>query len=142
MIIGFDFGQKRIGIAVGNTQIGQASPLGVVRNIHGRPDWDAISQIVKEWQPAGFVVGLPLADDGRDQPILPLSNAFAKRLKQKYALPVYRFDERFSSIAASQVIADNRRRGKRRKSTHADTDKIAAAIILERWLMQTTSGND
>ncbi len=123
-------------MAVGSTQTGQATPIGVVRNIHGRPEWEKISGLVDEWKPVGLVVGLPVRDDGLTQPMLPLSNAFAKRLQKKYLLPVYRSDERFSSIEASRVIAENRRRGRRRKTSREDTDKIAAALILEQWFSQ------
>jgi len=133
VIVAFDFGEKRIGVAVGDTRVAQATPLDVVRNVHGRPDWEKISHIMQEWQPVAFVVGLPVSDDGRPQPVLPLSNAFAKHLKKRYTLPVFRTDERYSSIEAAHVIADNRKHAGRRKAKREDTDKIAAALILEQW---------
>jgi putative Holliday junction resolvase len=136
VFIAFDFGEKRIGVAVGDTSIGLATPLEVVANHHGRPDWDKISQLVEQWQPAGFVVGLPISEDGQTQRALPLSNAFSNHLKKRYARPVFRCDERFSSIEASRVIAENRKRGQRRKSKREDTDKVAAAVILELWFCQ------
>jgi putative Holliday junction resolvase len=135
-VIAFDFGSKRIGVAVGHTDVQQASPLQVVRNIHGRPEWDVIEKLVNEWQPVAFVVGLPLTEDNTAQPQLELSAAFAKKLHRKFELPVYRSDERFSSIEASSLLAENRRRGKRRKTNHGDTDKIAAALILDHWFTQ------
>lgn len=144
VVIAFDFGEKRIGVAVGDTSISQATPLDVVSNLHGRPDWDKISHLVAEWQPVAFVVGLPLSEDSsveirsenRQQPILPLTNAFAKHLRKKYGVPVFRSDERYSSIEAARVIAENRQRG-RRKAARAVTDKIAAALILEQWFEET-----
>ena len=133
-VMAFDFGSKRIGVAVGHTEVRQSNPLQVVRNIHGRPEWELIEKLVAEWQPVAFVVGLPLTEDNTEQPQIVLSAAFAKHLKKKYSRPVYRIDERFTSIEASGVLAENRRRGKRRKTNHGDTDKIAAALILEQWL--------
>ncbi len=135
-VLAFDFGSKRIGVAVGHTDVRQANPLQVVRNIHGRPEWEQIEKLLEEWQPVAFVVGLPLSEDNTDQPQIALSAAFAKHLNKKFLLPVDRVDERFSSNEASRVLADNRRRGKRRKTDHSDTDKIAAALILETWFSQ------
>lgn len=135
-VLAFDFGSKRIGVAVGNTEVRQANPLQVVKNIHGRPEWDVIATLVKDWQPVAFVVGLPLTEDDTVQPQLQLSAAFAKHLTRKFELPVYRCDERFTSIEASGLLAENRRRGKRRKTNHGDTDKIAAALILDHWFTQ------
>ena len=135
-MIAFDFGSKRIGVAVGHTDVQQASPLQVVRSVHGRPEWEMIEKLVNEWQPVAFVVGLPLTEDNTGQPQLELSAAFAKKLHRKFALPVYRSDERFSSIEAASLLAENRRRGKRRKTNRGDTDKIAAALILDHWFTQ------
>lgn len=139
VVLAFDFGEKRIGVAVGNTSICQAAPLDVVRNVHGRPDWDNISSLISEWKPVALVVGLPVTEDGREQQALVLSNAFSKQLRKRYGLPVYRSDERYSSVEAAGIIAENRRRGNRRKSSREDTDKIAAALILEHWFEYPTS---
>lgn len=133
----FDFGGKRIGIAVGHTDTGQASPLETIRNINGRPEWEKIDKLVERWQPAGFVVGLPLQDDGEHQMQLTLSRSFCKKLTRRYTLKAYRNDERYTSIEASRILAENRKTGNRRKATRADIDKIAAAIILEHWFAET-----
>lgn len=140
VIIAFDFGEKRIGVAVGDTSVAQASPLDIVRNVHGRPDWAKVTQLVKEWNPVAFVVGLPESEDDSEQVIQQLTNAFCRRLKKKFLLPVFRSDERYSSIEASRLIAANRQKG-RRKAHRGDTDKIAAALILQQWFAQTQSRN-
>lgn len=134
----FDFGGKRIGIAVGHTETLQANPLVTIRNINGRPEWEKIDELVTEWRPAGLVIGLPLRDDGQIQLQITLSASFAKKLRKRYDLPVYRSDERYSSIEASRILAENRRLGNRRKVEREDTDKIAAAVILDYWFSETT----
>lgn len=132
--LGFDYGLKRIGIASGQSTTKSATPLTTIRNIDGRPEWDRLDALIEEWRPAGLVIGHPLKDDGTEQDFQPQINAFAKRLHTRYSVPVYHMDERYSSIEASRIIASNRRHANRRKSTHEDTDKVAAAIILEHWL--------
>ncbi len=134
----FDFGGKRIGIATGHTDTAQASPLMTIRNINGRPEWEKIDELVAQWKPAGFVVGLPLRDDGQQQMQLTLSRSFSKKLTKRYSLKTYRCDERYSSIEASRILAENRRLGNRRKIEREDTDKIAAAIILDHWFSENT----
>jgi len=157
----FDFGQKRIGLAVGHSISKNSNPLTVVRNINGRPEWHHIDQCVNEWKPAGLVVGLPvpelpaptmeapsietreteshkIADSGSKQHAgnnqqLILSAAFSRKLRNRYKIPVYRCDERYSSIEAARLLAENRRRGNRKKVGREDLDKVAAAIILNQW---------
>lgn len=129
----FDFGGKRIGIAVGSTDTAHASPLVTIRNINGRPEWEKIDELITEWRPAGLVVGLPLRDDGEQQMQITLSASFSKKLAKRYSLKVYRCDERYSSIEASRILAENRKLGNRRKIDREDTDKIAAAVILDGW---------
>lgn len=134
----FDFGGKRIGIAVGHTATSQANPLVTILNVNGRPEWEKIDALVDEWHPAGLVVGLPLRDDGEQQLQITLSASFSKKLTKRYGLKVYRSDERYSSIEASKILAENRRLGNRRKVERADIDKIAAAVILDGWFNEST----
>ncbi len=135
---GIDFGAKRIGIAKGQNETRTASPLTTVRNINDRPDWEHLDKLVTEWRPVGLVVGLPLTVDGAQQALSGQCNSFCKKIGKRYGLPVYRCDERFSSIEASNILAENRKLGNRRRRVQRqDTDKIAAAIILENWLCGT-----
>jgi len=132
--LGIDFGLKRIGVAVGNTLLGTAEPLSVMRNINGTPEWATLDAWVQEWLPAGFVIGLPLSADGEVQEITQVAKGFGKRCAERYSLPVRWMDERYSSIQASETIAQLRRSGQRAKRTRKeDVDTLAAALILERW---------
>jgi len=132
--LGFDFGEKRIGVAVGTAATATATPLSMVRNINGRPEWDNIESLVEEWQPSALIVGLPLTDDGGNQHLTGLAKSFAKHLRRRFDLPVHLCDERYTSIEASRIIADNRKHHNRGRATREDSDKIAAALILEQWL--------
>ena len=139
--LGFDFGERRIGVAVGQSKTLTASPLCVIRNINGRPEWDDIKAIIDEWNPQALIVGLPLTADGGIQHITPLAKSFAKHLRRRYQLPVHMVDERYTSNEASRIIADNRRQQNRRKAKREDSDTIAAALILEQWLNEPTREN-
>ena len=132
--IAFDYGTRRIGLAVGDAQIQTASPLGVADNNSGTPDWHKIDNFIEQWQPAALIVGWPLTESGQEQTITQHTKGFIKRLEKRYFLPVHKVDERYSSIAAQQEMKQMRQRGQRkRKTTHADIDTLAAALILETW---------
>lgn len=129
----FDYGTVRIGLSIGNTLTGTARPMDVVQNNSGTPEWSKIDHRIDEWQPKGLVVGIPLTLDGEAQEITHHARGFLKRLKKRYSLPVFGADERFSSMQAQQELQKMRARGQRGKTEHADVDKLAAALILERW---------
>lgn len=120
-------------MAIGNSLTGTARPLRIVDNHNGTPDWQSIDQCVSEWQPSALVVGIPLTADGEKQDLTHHARGFAKRLKKRYKVLVFDADERFSSIEAQQELQKMRARGQRGKTQHADVDKLAAALILERW---------
>lgn len=132
--IAFDYGLRRIGIAVGEKQLQSSSPIGVVKNVNGTPDWVGIDQIIRQWQPSDLVVGWPLTESGEEQTVTFHVRGFIKRLRKRYGLPVHKADERYSSMAAQQELKRMRHQGQRkRKTTHADVDTLAAALILESW---------
>ena len=134
VFIGIDFGLKRIGLAKGSTQLGTADPLCVMRNTNGTPTWSTLDAVVADWQPVAFVVGLPLTADGEVQEITHITRGFGKRCIKRYALPLFWMDERYSSMQASETLAQLRHTGQRRKRTRReDVDTLAAALILERW---------
>jgi len=132
----FDYGSKRIGVAIGNSLIGTARPMKVVDNHSGTPDWQSIDQCMEEWTPKALLVGIPLTAEGEKQDMTHHASGFAKRLKKRYNVPVFDADERFSSIEAQQELQKMRARGQRGKTQHADVDKLAAALILERWFSE------
>ena len=138
--LGFDFGQKRIGVSVGTRELGTARPLGIVNNVNGTPDWPAIEQLIDEWEPGLMVVGLPLDEQGAEQDITRHTRGFIKRLRARVSCDVVTCDERYSSLEASDTIRAQRASGQRRKrSAHADVDATAAAVILERWFAEQTA---
>ena len=132
--LGFDFGLRRIGIAAGQSVTGSASPVTTVAARDGTPDWAVIDAAVRDWAPDALVVGVPLLMDGGEQPVTRRARQFARALGRRYTLPVHEADERLSSAAASGLIADARERGSRRRTRKGDIDRIAATLILERWL--------
>jgi len=137
-VLGFDYGAKRIGVAVGNTLLGTAEPLTEVKNTNGTPDWASIEALIQEWQPSALIVGWPLTVDGEMQEITHHVKGFAKRLERLFELPVHKSDERYSSRAAQEINKSMRARGQRTKQTsHADIDTLAAALILESWFEKT-----
>ena len=120
----FDFGTKRIGVAVGQTLTETATPLEIIPVRNNRPDWARIGALVDRWQPRALIVGNPLNIDGSRQPICARADAFARKLEGRYRLPVLRADERLSSVEARS------RQGHRTDPL----DHVAAQVILEGWL--------
>jgi putative holliday junction resolvase len=132
-ILAFDYGLRRIGVAVGQTVTGSASPLGVVANGIGGPDWDRIAQLIKEWGAARLVVGLPLHVDGTPSESSALVEKFVGEL-DRFSLPVATIDERYSSAEAEQTLVAARKQGIRGKISREAIDAAAASLIAERWL--------
>lgn len=129
-LIGFDFGERRIGVAVGETSTRIASPLGAIDEPATEPRFRAIESLVREWQPAGFVVGRPRHDDGSEHAVAKLAEKFARRLEARFALPVAFIDETLTSAVAEQSLRDTRTRASRK----SDVDAMAATLILQSFL--------
>ena len=127
-LLGFDFGQKRIGVAVGQQVTGTATALCTLQSRDGRPDWDTISDLIGEWQPDTLVVGLPLHANGKESEISQAARKFARQLEGRYRLPVHTMNEYLSSQAAQELQQQNRQADK------TGIDAIAARIILQNWL--------
>ena len=134
IVLGFDVGARRIGVAVDSGFGLGARALAVVDVHDDQIDWKAIEKLQREWRPTGFVVGDPMTLDGGDQPIRVRARAFAQALRVKFALPVAMIDERNSSQEAAQRFAADRADGKRKRRDAGLLDAVAAAVILERWL--------
>jgi putative Holliday junction resolvase len=132
-ILAFDFGLRRIGVAVGQTVTGSASPLGVIANDAGRIDVDAIERHVREWQPDRLVVGLPLMPDGSESEMLAPVRRFARSLA-RFGLPVELTDERYTSTEAERLLKAARADGRRGRVDKAAIDSAAAVLIAERYL--------
>lgn len=134
--LGFDFGNKKIGVAIGQTTTSTASPLQTIRSINQKPDWDAISKLIDEWQPAGFVVGISRQADGSDNIITPRMIKFCRQLEGRYKIPVYQIDEALSTFEAKQLLFDEVQisAGK----LWQVQDQLAAQLILQSWLNSQT----
>jgi len=135
-LLAFDFGHRRIGVAVGQTLTGSANALAVV-SVADKPDWQSISKIISEWKPAAVVVGLPLAADGGETELSKDARRFGRQLEGRYGVSVWYEDERLTSFSAEQRFVDARARGGMRRKDAALKDAMAAQIILENWLQQT-----
>jgi putative Holliday junction resolvase len=133
-VLGFDVGSRLTGVAIGNHLTATARALDVVAMRDGRPDWNRLDALQREWQPDTLVVGLPLTLEGTEQPASRRARAFASQLGERYGLPVLLVDERHSSREAAQRFAAGRAAGLRRRRDAAGIDAEAAAVILERWL--------
>ena len=128
----FDYGRRRIGIAVGQQVTGSASPLTVASNGEHGPDWRVIGGCVDEWQPDRLLVGMPLLADGTPGDIAKEAKAFAQALS-RFRIPVECVDERHTSREASERLKAQRAAGRRRvRKEHIDA--AAAVLIAERWL--------
>jgi putative holliday junction resolvase len=135
----FDFGKRRIGVACGDTVSASATPLGAVLAGPGGQQWDAISALVRDWQPALAVVGLPYNADGTESEQATAARAFAAELASRYGLRAELVDERYSSLEAQARLKDARETGlRKRRVAKADIDAGAACIILERWITENS----
>lgn len=134
VMLGFDFGTRRIGVAVGNAITGQAQALTTLQHADG-PDWSGIKRIVAEWRPGALIVGLPLRADGSAQTMTDNARQFMTQLGEHFNLPIHAVDERFSTIEAAERLRSARASGSRGKRlSKGDADAMAAQIILEGWL--------
>jgi len=135
-LLAFDFGHRRIGVAVGQTLTGSANALAVVA-VANKPDWQAISNLVTEWKPVAVVVGLPLAADGGETELSKDARRFGRQLEGRFGLQVFFEDERLTSFGAEERFIEARSRDSMRRKDAALKDAMAAQIILENWLQST-----
>ena len=124
-ILCFDFGEKNIGVAVGQTITATASPLETIKTINSKPDWNKVSAIIKKWEPCALVVGIPLEMDDSRQRMTDIAERFARQLEGRYRLPVHHADERLTSFEARRRLKDIN-----------NLDPVAAQVILEGWLSE------
>lgn len=139
-VLAFDFGLRRIGVAVGQQVTSSANPLAAVRNSDSGPDWTAIDALIREWQPARIIVGMPFNADGSPSAIAKKVEAFAGEL-ERFGLPVETEDERFSSLEAAELLKSERALGLRGRISRDMIDSTAATLIAERWLDKNDSAD-
>ncbi len=128
-LLGFDYGPAKIGIAVGQTLTGTATPLTTLRAVKQKPDWGRIEHLIREWDPQALVVGLPFNMDDTEADPAPGARRFARQLEGRFRLPVHLADERLTSLEAKRTL------GCKPKKIE-QLDAIAAKLILETWLCE------
>jgi putative holliday junction resolvase len=129
-VLAFDFGAKRIGVAVGDTRLCIAHPLATIAVEDNRRRFEAIARLVDEWQPVRFVLGYPASSSLEPHPLLPALQRFERRLGARFGVPVERVDESLSSWDASRRLSAAGRPAREQKP---HLDAMAACVILESW---------
>jgi len=136
LLLGFDYGSKQIGVAVGQVITGQARELCILKAQNGVPDWQKVDALLREWQPDAIVVGLPLNMDGSPSEMSERAEKFARRLNGRFNLPVHTHDERLTTYEAKgQRLQQGQNSGYRERPV----DALAAALLLEGWLAEHRS---
>ncbi len=133
ILLAFDFGMKRIGVAVGQTVTQTARPLDTLSAKNGVPHWETVNNIIKKWHPEAIVVGIPVNMDGTDQPISFNARQFANSLREHFALPVYETDERLTTKDAREQLFSH---GGYKALQDGQVDRVAAQLILENWFAE------
>ena len=123
-IIAFDFGIKKIGVAVGQTSTYTSSPLLIIKNKDGKVNWEEINKLINEWNPELIIVGKPLNMDGTDSEIMKKVDRFLKKLKSLHHARYEYIDERLTTFEAKQILAENK---------NNNIDANAAKILIENW---------
>ncbi|GAA6183443.1 MULTISPECIES: Holliday junction resolvase RuvX [Alteromonadaceae] len=132
-LLGFDFGTKSIGVAIGQEITGTASPLEAIHARDGIPDWELVNKVYEQWQPHLVVVGLPLNMDGSKQEMTFRAQKFANRLHAKFKVPVQTLDERLTTVDAKARLFEM---GGFKKLTKGKVDSASACLILESFMSQ------
>lgn len=129
-VLAFDFGEKRIGVAVGELELGLAHPLVTVSEEATKNRFDAITKLIEEWAPVQLIVGLPIHVDGADHELTRLSKRFARRLEGRFGISTKLVDERYTSVIASIELREAGVSGKKQKLI---IDQVAAQQILQSY---------
>ncbi|VAW80165.1 Putative pre-16S rRNA nuclease Yqg [hydrothermal vent metagenome] len=128
-LLSFDYGRRRIGVAVGQHLTKSATPLTTIRAREGKPDWPAVSELIEEWKPGALVVGIPYHMDGAEQDMTHAAKKFCRQLEGRYHLPVHQAEERLSSWVVESRLSV-------REQANTDIDAMSAQVILQDWLQQ------
>lgn len=129
-LLSFDFGMKRIGVAVGQSITKTANPLITLNAKAGVPQWHQIDALIKKWRPDALIVGIPLNMDGSEQALTHEARAFAKALGEHCKLSVHEVDERLTTKSAREALFEA---GGYQALQNGDIDQFAAKILLENW---------
>lgn len=127
-LLGFDYGLRRIGVAVGQTVTASATALTTVSARDGKPDWAGIGQLVADWKPDALVVGIPYHMDGSEQEMTRRAERFCRQLEGRFGMPVHRAEERLTSYVVETAATPG--------TGQRAIDPLSAQIILQDWLQQ------
>jgi putative Holliday junction resolvase len=133
-VLAFDFGTRRIGVALGNALTRIARPLTTIDREEGAARFEAIASLIDEWRPDILIVGRPLHADGSEHEMTARAERFARQLSGRFGLQVTCVDERYTTLAADAELAGAGVRGRRRKAAR---DAVAAQLILQGWFDET-----
>jgi len=131
--LGFDYGLKYIGVAVGQSLTMTANSLTTLKAKEGIPNWEQIEDLLTEWQPQKLIVGLPLNMDGTDQAMTKAAKKFGNRLNGRFHLPIELQDERLSTFEALEQLGIH---SKMQSNNRQEVDSLSAQLILQSWLNQ------
>ena len=137
-VLAFDFGTRRIGIAMGNTLTSTAHALTTIDDERTEQRFAAIAALVKEWAPGTLVVGLPVHADGKEHDMTQRARRFARQLEGRFQLPVALVDERWTTEAAQSALDDSGVTGRKGKAVR---DQVAAQLILQSWFDERAAAN-
>ena len=132
-VLGFDYGKKRIGIATGQTITNTATPCITIEQVDGNPDWPAIAELIEQWKPQSLIIGMPYHTDGSENKMTAAARQFAFELEKRFKLPVIEINEALSSNEAEEILKQNIKINQQNKH---EIDRMAAAVIVQRWLDQ------
>jgi putative Holliday junction resolvase len=134
-VLAFDYGLKRIGVAVGNVLTATAEPLQVLPARRGEPEWGELDRCIAAWHPGILIVGVPYNMDGSDGELTERARSFAATLGSRSGIDVVTVDERLSSREAEETLRQQRRDGSlTRRIRREDIDMEAACVLLRQWL--------
>lgn len=133
-LLAFDYGTRKIGVAVGQTITGTATPLPEIKARDGVPDWATLEKLLREWKPDACVVGLPFNMDGTESEMSTRARRFANRLHGRYGLAIHLVDERLSSREARDIGRGQAALAGKTFNERKHVDSVAAQVILESWL--------
>lgn len=138
-LLGFDYGEARLGVAVGYIATGTTHPLVTLKVKDGQPDWQQVKRLIDEWNPSSLVVGLPSNMDGSDTDVTGKARKFGNRLNGRYNLPVHMVDERLTTRVVADALAEADLGARKHK---AIIDQLAAQQILQTYLTELQSGSN
>ncbi|RYZ82251.1 MAG: Holliday junction resolvase RuvX [Moraxellaceae bacterium] len=133
IVMGFDFGTQKMGMACGNSLSNTAQPLAIFPMRDGIPDWDKLEKLIAQWQPNTCVVGLPLNMDDSESELSARARKFARRLRHRLNIPVWMVDERLTTREARNSLFSYQQQGHGKKT---NADSLAATMLIESWFRE------